>query len=215
MKEIDAVLFDMDGLIFNTESLHRLSWRKALRDQELPFDEELYLSCLGRRETESLIRLRDVYGHRINFLDFRRACGQDFIERRRQGLDFKRGFIGFFEHVTRRELKRALVTSATFADVNINFAGSRYLLDFHEVITAESVKFSKPNPECYLLACARFDIDPKKCLALEDSNNGVRAALDAGCMTAMIPDLVPPNPHNKKHADYIFDSLHDVMQLIP
>ena len=115
----------------------------------------------------------------------------------------------------RRGLKRALVTSAIFADVNINFSGSRYLPAFDTVVTAESVKRSKPDPECYLLACSRFDIDPRKCLALEDSNNGARAAINAGCMTAMIPDLSHLIHKISGDADYIFDSLHDVMELIP
>ena len=114
---------------------------------------------------------------------------EHFHNQRNQGIALKPGFDALFYAIKQHGLLTAIVTSSHLPEVKHNFAGSEYLAQFELVITAEDVERGKPNPDCYQMAYRHLGVDTKQCLVLEDSNNGIKAALAAECHAVMIPDL--------------------------
>ena len=119
---------------------------------------------------------------------------EHFHNLRNQGIALKPGFDALFDAIKQHDLLTAIVTSSHLPEVKHNFSGSTYLAQFDLVITAEDVERGKPNPDCYQMAHRHQGVDAKQCLVLEDSNNGIKAALAAECQAVMIPDLLPPLP---------------------
>ena len=212
--EIKAVLFDMDGLIFDTEGLYKISWQHAAREQGFELDDDFYQSFIGVQDAECERRVAARFGDELDLERFKNVRNRDFHSRRANGVAYKHGFDLLFGHLKSKGLKCALVTSSALADVEHHFSGSEYLTQFDAVITSEDVENGKPHPDCYLMASEQLAIEPAACLVLEDSNNGMRAGLDAGCMAVMIPDLLPPSEDVAQRAHAIFDSLADVRGVV-
>ncbi|PSW20767.1 HAD family phosphatase [Photobacterium sanctipauli] len=207
---IKAVLFDMDGLIFDTEGLYKTCWQYAADEQELLLSDDDYQSFIGVQDAECERRLVNQFGEMLDLARFRQVRDAMVVAEREKGVAYKPGFDVIFAFLKQQNLKCALVTSSALAQVKHHFADSGYLAQFDVVITSENVTNGKPAPDCYLMACEQLDIAPADCLVLEDSNNGMRAGLDAGCHAVMIPDLLSPAADVAERAMAIVTSLSDV-----
>lgn len=188
---LKAVLFDMDGLIFDTESVYKQSWQFAALEQGLELSDAFYQQFLGVQDQQCEEMLAAHFGQQLDMLRYKRVRDSDYQIRREQGIAMKPGFDALFAAIKQRGLKTAIVTSSQLSEVKHNFKGSPYLNQFDLLITADQVEHGKPSPDCYLMACQQLDLAPQSCLVLEDSNNGVRSGLSAGCNVIMIPDLLP------------------------
>jgi beta-phosphoglucomutase-like phosphatase (HAD superfamily) len=209
-----ALLFDMDGLIFDTEQLYKTSWQFAAQEMGLELTDSFYQSFIGIQDHECEQMLVKLYDHNFDLNAYRSIRDAHFHKARSGGIAFKPGFHRLFQLATEKGLRKALVTSSGLADTQFNFAHSTYLEQFDTIITAEDVVKGKPEPDCYLLSCQKLNLEPSRCLVLEDSNNGVRAGKRAGCTVAMIPDMTPQDPYSQQSADYLFESLEDVSALL-
>jgi len=211
---IRAILFDMDGLIFDTESIHKTCWLAAAEQQNISIDDEFYQTFIGVQSAECEERLIKKFSSRLDIERFRLDRDSLLEKSRETQASFKPGFQQLIYLLKQQGLSCALVTSSTLKEVQHHFSSNRYLDEFDAIVTAEDITRGKPSPDCYLLACQKLGIKPKHCLVLEDSNNGMRAGLDAGCLAAMIPDLLQPGDDVAARANFIFSSLHDVVELI-
>lgn len=212
--EIQAVLFDMDGLIFDTEGLYKVSWQLAASEQGLVLDDDFYRTFIGVQDAECERRVVAKFGDKLDLERFKRVRNSDFHARRAQGVAYKPGFDVLFGDLKKKGLKCALVTSSALAEVKHHFNGSDYLAQFDAVITSEDVVNGKPHPDCYRMASEQLDIAPAACLVLEDSNNGMRAGLDAGCKAVMIPDLLQPSEEVAERAHAVLGNLGDVTRIL-
>jgi len=211
---IKAVLFDMDGLIFDTERLYKTSWQEAAKDQGLEISDEFYEHFIGVQDPECEKLLTHKFSHSLDLARYRLIRDQHFQRAKQQGVHYKIGFHTLFKTLQAKGILCALVTSSHRPEVYSNFAHSNYLDLFSTIVTAEDVEKGKPNPECYLLACKVLNIEPMYALILEDSNNGMKAGIDAGCQTVMIPDLLPPRNDIEAEANHVFSSLEEVISLL-
>ena len=211
---IKAVLFDMDGLIFDTEGLYKKSWQYAVSEQGLVLTDEYYQSFIGVRDAECESLLEVKFAEQFDMERFRQVRDDMLTAERAKGIAYKDGFETLFSWLKGREFKCALVTSSTLPQVLHHFINDDYLSLFDVVITAEKVKKGKPAPDCYRLACQQLAIAPAECLVLEDSNNGMRAGLEAGCYAVMIPDLLRPDEDVAQRATSVVSSLTEVKQFI-
>lgn len=211
---IKALLFDMDGLIFDTEGLYKIAWQKAAHEQGIDLNDELYQNFIGVQDPACEQLLVSWFSDRLDLPRYQKVRDQYLRELKQGQPEYKIGFESLFIEAKRKQLNVALVTSSFLKDVKHHFAGSGFLEQFDAVISAEKVKNSKPAPDCYLMACAELELDAQSCLVLEDSNNGMLAGLDAGCQAIMIPDLLRPSGQIKERANHIFDSLLDVIPLL-
>lgn len=189
---LKAVLFDMDGLIFDTESMAKQSWQFAAIDQGLILSDEQYQPFIGTPSSECEEMVAKLFSGKIDMERYKRVRNENLHSRREKGISLKPGFNSLFTVIEQRGLKVGLVTSSHLPDVEHNFQSIQVLDKFNTIVTAENVRRGKPNPECYQLACKRLCLLPQECLVLEDSNNGVRAGIGANCHAIMIPDLLPP-----------------------
>ncbi|MDV5168080.1 HAD family phosphatase [Photobacterium rosenbergii] len=214
MKEVKAVLFDMDGLIFDTEGLYKACWQYAAQEQGLVLTDADYQSFIGVQDVECERRVAAMFGDNIDLARFCQVRDAMFKAEQDKGIPYKAGFSELFSHIKQKGIKCALVTSSPRHKVEHHFAGSDYITQFDAMVTAEDVEHGKPAPDCYQMASNQLDIAPANCLVLEDSNNGMRSGLDAGCQAIMIPDLLVPAEDVVLRATSIVDSLIDTKPYI-
>lgn len=208
-----AVLFDMDGLIFDTESIYKQSWQYAATEQGLTITDNFYQQFIGVQDPECERILAEHFQDTIDMPRYKAVRDEHFHNLRNQGVALKPGFDALFYAIKQHGLLTAIVTSSHLPEVKHNFSGSTYLAQFDLVITAEDVERGKPNPDCYQMAYRHLGVDAKQCLVLEDSNNGIKAALAAECHAVMIPDLLPPQPELEDKI-IIKASLEEVIPLL-
>jgi HAD superfamily hydrolase (TIGR01509 family) len=211
---ITTLLFDMDGLIFDTESVYKLSWQHAANNQGFDLTDDLYQHFYGVQDSQCELMVQESFGATLNLQQFKNERDVHFHQSRANGIALKPGFEALFQSLEGKNLRCGLVTSSPLADVKHNFKNSKYLERFELVITAEDVKHGKPAPDSYLLACKKLNVTPQECLVLEDSNNGVLAGLNAGCQVVMVPDMLPPKKDIIGNVT-IVESLDKVIDLLP
>ena len=137
-----------------------------------------------------------------------------FVEAHKAGVALKTGVIEMLDHLDAVGAPRAVATSSRMRSVETHLGHAGLLGRFDAFITAESVTHGKPHPEPYLKAAAALGMDPRDCIALEDSHNGVRAAAAAGMMTIMVPDMLEPNDEMRGLCVRIAQDLHEVRDLL-
>ena len=209
-----AVVFDMDGLLFDTETLYRDALGSAARDLGRDMPDPLFQSLIGLPGESSRRLLQDHFGEDFDvdhlwdvstahFHDI--ARGQDFL---------KAGVREVLDLLDQLALPRAIATSSRHEDVAFNLGRHGLEGRFHAVAARGDYPRGKPHPDPFLVAAGWLGVDPADCLALEDSHNGVRSAAAAGMMTVMVPDLLAPNAEMDALCARIVDDLHAAAELI-
>ena len=212
---LDAVAFDMDGLLLDSERLYQTAFREACEAQGLPFDEASYLEIICTPDAEARTILRAAYGAAFPLEAVLHAAAERYRSRvEREPVPLKPGVRALLEVLAARNIPRAVVTSTArdFARHKLRLAG--LLEAFAFVVGGDDTARNKPAPEPYLLACARFGLPPERCLALEDSENGVRSALAAGLRVVQIPDLKAPSADVLRLGHAVLGSLAEVAALL-
>lgn len=195
LAEYDAVLWDMDGVLVDSERLVRSVFIDVMANGgPVPDAEQRYLETIGLNK-DGLI---DWF---LNFVDsvdsavyWINQTGDRYTERAKTELVLKPGVIESLEHVARSGRRQMVVTSTRteLAEAKLEQVGLRGY--FEDLLGGDQVSRGKPHPEPYLAGCTRLDVIPARSLVIEDSPNGVRAGLAAGCNVLHVPDLVPTDP---------------------
>ncbi|MCA0934306.1 HAD family phosphatase [Vibrio alginolyticus] len=205
-----AAIFDMDGLLLDTERVCMRVFQEACEVQKLPFYEDVYLSIIGRNAAGIEAIFRKAYGNELDRLHQEWRTRYNAVVMH-EAIPVKDGVVELLEWLKEQNFPTAVATSTAkeVAKIKLELAGlSKY---FDNLTTGCEVSNGKPDPEIYLLAANRLDIEPTKCLAFEDSNNGVRAAVAANMPTFQIPDLVEPCEEVRQFGHTIVPSLQDVL----
>jgi HAD superfamily hydrolase (TIGR01509 family) len=213
-RPVRAVVFDMDGLIFNTEDIYRDAVMAAAaetsHDVPLPF----YLSTVGLSGAATRLAFIERFGDSFDYKTFWTAASNRFAEMVRSQLRLKAGVTELLDLLDSINLPRAICTSSRHEDVHNNLAVGGLVGRFHFIIAQGDYAGGKPHPAPFLKAAERLGIAPESCVALEDSYHGVRSAAGAGMMTIMVPDLFPPTDDIKELCVGIAQNLHEVCTLI-
>jgi len=205
-----GVIFDMDGLLLDTERIARIAWQEAARRAGYEMSDVLFCSLIGRRERDSTELLRTAFGPAFDFEKSKALCNslyQDYIAT--HGLPLKPGVLELLGDLSARRIPLGLATSthSPVAQLRLKQAG---LLDYFSIlVTGNEVAHGKPAPDIYLEATRRLGIDPAVSFALEDSHVGVRAAHAARLKVIMVPDLVAPTPEITALTALVVPSLHE------
>lgn len=190
---IKAVVFDMDGVLFDTERLSMESWRKAAVQMGLGDLEEGIYGCIGLNRTDCRIYLEKTYGKDFPYEAFRRETSQLFAHRvETEGLPVMKGAKELLGWLAGRKVKIALASSTSTGAVKSHLERAGFTDFFQEIVGGDMVEHSKPLPDIYLKACALLGVEPGEAAAIEDSPNGIRSAHAAGMLPIMVPDLVEP-----------------------
>ena len=213
-RQPSAVVFDMDGLLFNTEELYRdaaiATAENAGHDLPLPF----YLSTLGLTTDTARIRFKEHLGEDFPFDAFWTDTKTAFEELVASRLELKAGVPELLDELDRMKLGIAIATSSSAREVRRNLEAHDMTDRFHGVVAKGDYEHGKPNPAPFLTAAQRLGVSPETCLALEDSHNGVRAASSAGMMTVMVPDLLEATDEMHSLCVCIASDLVEVRNLI-
>lgn len=194
LMAFQAAIFDMDGLLLDTERVCMGIFKEACAVQHVPFIEELYLSIIGCNAKRIETLFREGYGPDVDYPALNKAWRvRYFSVVQNQAIPVKDGVIELLEWLKEKNIPMAVATS-TQHDIAIRKLELAGLDGYFDVLTTGcEVENSKPDPEIYILAANRLGIEPEHCLAFEDSNNGTRSAVAAKMMTYQIPDLVQPS----------------------
>lgn len=212
---IEAVLFDMDGLMFDTERMYQKAWLQAGRQMGVPMEPEIVDRLRGRNREGCARVCREVFGEEFDFDAMRTACRAlmaRWIEE--DGLPVKPGLYELLAELERRGIPAVLATSTTRDSAWGHLQRAKVNRYFLGAVCGDEVSHSKPDPEVFLKAAALAGKDPARCMVLEDSPAGVRAGAAAGCFTVMVPDLTAPDEELRKLADEILPGLRDVIPLL-
>jgi HAD superfamily hydrolase (TIGR01509 family) len=204
-----AVVFDMDGLMLDTEIIYQHAWTQAGRALGYDYDDAFYVhTCVGRTVESCEAALVERFGRGFPLQAFRRLWQQLWREEvEREGIPLKPGLLDLLAFLDRRRLPYAVATSSDAAYTDFTLAAAGMGERFGCIVTGDQIEHSKPAPDIYLEAARRLGVNPAGCVALEDSEAGVRAAAAAGMRVLLIPDLKPPTDAGRLTATLVLNSL--------
>ena len=197
VEELQAVVFDMDGVLFDTERLYMAAWREAAVERGITGEEieKTVIKCVGLNHVDIRNLFLREYGEAFPFEEYYRACGECFQRKvEKDGLPMKPGVKELLSYLQAEGCRIALASSTSLRGVK-NHLERTGLTDYFEVIVGgDMVEHSKPQPDIYLLACRLLEVEPRKAIAIEDSPNGIRSAHRAGLHPVMVPDMIQSTP---------------------
>ncbi len=212
---IKAVIFDMDGTLFDTEIIYATAWRQAGAELQFAPIEEAIAACTGRNAKDTRRFFEEHYADLVSYDDFMavRTRYYDAMIAER-GVPLKPGVVELLDYLKERGIGIALATATRRERTMENLTRTGLSPYFDVLITGDMVQNGKPHPETFLLAAERLGCLPAECIGVEDSFNGVRAISAAGMVCVMVPDTVPPTPEIEALLDAKCETLHELRSLI-
>ena len=208
---MDAVIFDLDGLLADTEIISLKVYQELLKDFGILFTEETYSrEYSGHREEENVQRFLDTYDLPWNFDQTLEKVYELEARILAKGVNLKKGAKNLLAFLQREGIPIALATSSVESRARMILDSNGILSLFDHLVFAKDVKRSKPYPDIFLKACRDLNVLPENCLVLEDSEAGIEAAYRAGIPIICIPDLKIPAQSFLNKTEQVFQDLDAV-----
>ena len=191
---IAGVIFDMDGLMTDTERLYIDLWCQILREQGMEEHREVVTRCIGMDHGKMRAYIKNTLGEDFDYLSVLGEVGKR-SERycRENGIPVKPGLYELLDYLDANGIPYAVATSSRGEGARSKLLKIGVLSRLHGLITGDMVEKGKPDPEIFVRAAQSLRLPPESCLVLEDSPHGILAAHGAGCLPMMIPDLWQPD----------------------
>lgn len=214
-KICKAVVFDMDGVLFDSERITRIQWKRAAGEYQVSDIETAVKECTGRSVQDTWAYLQKKYGSDFPAQEFRQRCSTLFHEYvDEHGLPLMPFAKEILEYLHERNYRIALASSTRTPTVTHELKDAG-LYDYFETITCgDMVEHSKPAPDIYLMSCRSLNLEPGECIAVEDSPNGIRSAYEAGMMPVMVPDQIQPDDEICAMLYKKCDSLKEITEIL-
>ncbi len=212
---IKAVIFDMDGLILDTEKLLVKYWCQAANEAGFPMQREHALNIRSLHRKFAIPYLQGLFGEDFDYVKIRSRRMELMTQALAEnGPELKKGVRELLAFLKEQGIASAIATATDLERTKNYLSRVGIFEQFDRIVCATMVEYGKPKPDIYLYAAQQLGLQPCECMALEDSPNGVRSAAAAGCVTVMVPDLTPPDEELTALIHAKADSLLDVPQLI-
>ena len=212
-----GVIFDLDGVIFNTEDCWKVGFEIITKKYCLPLDENYRITICGKSEVKIIEELNIMFPT-LDAVTYRKEIADEYVNQIEKGnYHLKEGFFELIDELKKRNYKIALATSNLrwrMEKIFSNKGIDPYKI-FDVIITVSEIgNRTKPDPYIFLKAAKELGADPKETMVIEDSLNGIEAAVRGNFIPIMDKDLIPPNEYAKTHCYKIVDSLLDVIPLL-
>ena len=212
---LKAAVFDMDGLMFDTETLVYRIWQRMMDEEGYPYSLEDFKQTVGKRKAEVQNFYFGKYGEDFPYWDFSAKCRQRYLWYiGENGVPVKKGLLELLDFLKEKGFLIALATSTSRVTTELNLESAKLTEYFDTLVCGEDVVNGKPHPEVFLDAAARLGVKPSECVALEDSVNGIKSAYAAGMTTVMVPDMIRPSDQLLPMIDLCCDSLGKAIPFI-
>ena len=209
-----AVIFDMDGIIFDTERLYIESWKAVGEEFGLENVVEMAYKIIGVNETMSRKVFTEYYQGTKDYDLSRKRLSEVFHSRYDGRIPVKPGVREILAFLKERKIPIALASSTRIETVQRELKEAGLYQAFDHIIGGDMIKQSKPAPDIFLAAAQKLGAAPENCYVLEDSHNGIRAAAAAGMHPIMVPDLLEPTDEMQKLAETICPSLNEAIDYL-
>jgi len=214
-RDIEAIVFDMDGLLFDSEKIVQRSWTRVSNEMGLPDVGSHIYNTLGFNAKRRQEYFYNTFGADFPYDDFAQRTRAGFQNiARREGIPLKTGVRELLEFAKGQKLKLAVATSTRQAEATAMLDNEGISCYFDGMVFGDVVKNAKPDPEIFLTACEIIEAAPEDSIALEDSPAGIQSAHAAGMLPIMIPDLVQPKEEIRSLCFRQFKTLKDVQILL-
>lgn len=208
------VIFDMDGVIFDSERAYVNAYKMLAPKYGLDDFEQVHRACMDSigvtREKTRLIFF-DYVGHEFDYDTYREEVSEYLLK---TDYELKPGVYEIFSWLKDHDARIALASSTREASVRRSLDKAKLTSYFDVLVCGDMVSRSKPDPEIFLTAAERIGADPKDCYVIEDSYNGIRAAHAAGTHPIMVPDILQPDEEIRGLAEVVLPSLLEVKDYI-
>ena len=212
---IKGVLFDMDGVILDTEKLYTHFWCEAARFFGYDMTREMALGMRSLSHEVGEHQLKAFLGEEVEYQQVRSKRIElmtAFINE--NGVEIKDGIHELLDFLSKNGIKTSVATSSPLDRTKEYLSQVGLLTAFDELVSGHMVEHGKPAPDIYLYAASKLGLSPEECLVLEDSQNGLLAAYRAGCVPVMVPDQDGPNDETRKIVYAVADNLMSVIELL-
>ena len=214
-RPIRGILFDMDGLVLDTEKLYSRFWMEACRFYGFPmtYEQSLGMRALNAQRGEAL--LKAYFGEAVDYLklrDKRIELMEAYVDQ--NGVDLKPGIRELLDYLDANRIPAAIASSSPVTRIRKYLAFHGLDTRFAALCSGRDVPRGKPEPDIYLKAAAALNLEPRNCMALEDAPAGILSAYRAGCLTVMIPDQDQPSEETRSMLYAKADTLADIIPLL-
>ena len=208
-----AIVFDMDGVLIDSERLVLKAWQHVGEELGLPDLNPLFYKAIGTTHAHTATLFADAFGEDFDYIDLRDKVRAHFYGvLTADGVPLKPGVKELLEWLKSECWRIAIASSSREVGVRLNMERTGLIGYFDVLVGGDMLKASKPAPDIYLMACEKLGADPKASYAVEDSYNGIRSAHAAGMHALMVPDMVPPNGEMRGLARAVLPDLFAVRE---
>ena len=214
-NKIRAVIFDMDGVLIDTEKHYNAAWCEAARMAGFDFKREHALMLRSCDAQLAAKMMKDIFGAGFDYFAIREVRRRLVAERLEQyGLEKKPGIGEILAFLHENGIKAAVATATPMELTLQHLERIGVRGQFDKIVSAKQVAHGKPAPDVYLYACEQIKEAPQDCIAVEDSPNGIKSAYAAGCKPVMVPDLTQPDEEIRPMLYAVADALGDLKRII-
>ena len=208
------VIFDMDGVIFDSERVYIDAYKKLAPKYGLTDVDAVHRACMDSIGV-TRVKTREIFfsyvGHEFDYTRYREEV-QELLNK--QDFDLKPGVFALFDWLRETGASIALASSTREVSVRKSLGHAGLTEYFDQIVCGDMVSHSKPHPEIFLTAAQRLNADPQDCYIIEDSYNGIRAAHAAGAHPIMVPDILQPDEEIREKAEVVLPSLFEVKEYL-
>lgn len=210
-----AVVFDMDGTIFDSEKLVLDCWEKVGEKHGIAGIRDVFIRCIGTNKVRTKQIVLEAYGDNFAYDAFSQESSVLFREvTAREGLPVKRGTHELLNYLKERHIPMGLASSTRLAVVTEELKQAGLYEYFQVVMGGDQLQNSKPAPDIYLMTCSEMGVAPSAAYAIEDSYNGIRSAYNAGMKPIMVPDILPATDEMRSMSVAVLEDLLQVKEYL-
>lgn len=212
---IKAVIFDMDGLMINSEVITFECYQTVMKEINHTISREFYVTLLGKNVAWGKARFKEEYGEDFPFDEVIKNVHALMAHRfKTEGIPLKPGLVELLTYLKENNIKTIVATSSNRARVDQILFHSNLQQYFDDSICGDEVTQSKPNPEIFVKACGKLGVNTDEAVVLEDSEAGIQAAHGGNIKVICVPDMKYPEPQYESMTTKIVESLHDVIDYV-